>query len=187
MNKKSKILIVLLITIPVVIVIGLYSYVYIGLLYFGPSKTDLDNNRRKIIYEIDHNKLIEACRKLMSEAMEGKWDAGEYYLRDIEDRSVVYKNKVEKMPQEIIELEPAYILITEDKVRIEMHGGIVHFGITVSYSNNLEPKGYEKYFGNKQLIEGLWYYDDGFQKDPNFAEYLESLRPKSKSTESPPK
>ena len=47
---------------------------------------------------------------------------------------------------------------------LEMHGGFVHFGFWAYSKSFKEPYPNYKY-GARQLIDGLWYYDDGYSDD----------------------
>lgn len=182
MKKKNKIIIALLIVMPVFVVISFYSYVFLSWSSLVPSQTEIERERKKLIYETDHYKLLSACRSLIDEAREGKWRVDRYCLIDIRDCNAEYKEQIKKFPKEILGLKPTCVIIMEDKIRIEMYGGILHLGLIASYTDQLD-KDYEKFFGNKKLIDGLWYYDDGYRKNPEFEKYIESLRPKSSTPE----
>jgi hypothetical protein len=71
-----------------------------------------------------------------------------------------------KFPQPIRALKPRHVIIADDgRVRLEMFSGWWPFGV-YAY-----PEGYKRRFprqkyGDRQLIDGLWYYDDGYNFRP---------------------
>ncbi|NQT02111.1 MAG: hypothetical protein HQ580_08815 [Planctomycetes bacterium] len=67
---------------------------------------------------------------------------------------------VEKLPKEIIALKPTYIRVEgDDYVHIELWGGMSHLGVTAYAEDFKKPIKNFKY-GNKKLIDGLWFRSD---------------------------
>jgi hypothetical protein len=65
-----------------------------------------------------------------------------------------------------------------------MLGGLDHFGV-YAYPLDYEKQPHaSKELGHKKLLDGLWYYDDGYHHCANqeefeeYDKYIESLRPK---------
>ncbi len=122
-----------------------------------------------LLYETDHKALLEACRIVLKEAREGKWEYyKQYVVRSSRDPNV------DRLPEQILRLNPTYIYLRQNSIRIELVGGIHHLGVT-AYSEDYEFEGH----GDKKLLDGLWYYDDGYREDPDYKKVIESLRPKS--------
>jgi hypothetical protein len=62
-----------------------------------------------------------------------------------------------------------------------MHGGwdhikreMSHFGVNIYPEDFKEPKGNFKY-GDRELLPGLWYYDEGYLRNPEFDKIIEKL------------
>ena len=80
----------------------------------------------------------------------------------------------------ILDLAPNYVTIhTGGQVTIEMLGGTDHCGVQAY------PEDYEKLvhrdfkFGDTKLLDGLWYYDQGYEiHGPQYENRVERLRPK---------
>lgn len=69
-------------------------------------------------------------------------------------------------------MEPVYIIISPTHIEVALWGGMYHVGF-YAFSEGIQ----EEYMGDKELIEGLWFYDDGYRKRDGFEDYIESLRP----------
>ena len=59
---------------------------------------------------------------------------------------------------------------------MELEGGINHSGI-IAYPEDFEKPSDDYSFGDKKLIDRLWYYDDGYDEVEDWEKYLESLKP----------
>jgi hypothetical protein len=134
--------------------------------------SDSDGPRARLLYETDHQALLEACRGLSGRVAVGEIKPGEYYIRPHPDP------RTRTFPQIILDLDPSAVYIdTDGGITIEMAGGMDHFGVCAS------PQGYSlpgSVFRAKELIEGLWYYDEGYKERPDdWDKHLDKLRPKA--------
>ena len=58
---------------------------------------------------------------------------------------------------------------------IEMMGGMDHYGVSVyreDYSGT-QFAGFK--YGDRELVPGLWYYDDGYDENPRYGKKIEGL------------
>ncbi len=107
----------------------------------------------RLLCETDHQALLDACRGLSRQ------------LTNAEFKGKVYKGaEVRGLPEPIPTLRPSYVTIGRDGlVVIGMDKGWYDLGIWAF------PEGYEKPpigYGDRELLEGLWYYDKGYRTDP---------------------
>lgn len=142
------------------------------------SEEDIKQGKEKraeLLYKIDHDALLQACRKLLDDTTKGKWmrQTYEIKLQPHPDSS--------KLPTEILSLEPTYIVIQEHNIFIEMHGGMDHFGF-IAYSENFIESHKGNSLGDRQIIKGLWYHDDGYRVDPKYDEVIEAMKPEEETT-----
>jgi len=109
-------------------------------------KFRLDN----LLHHTDYRALLDACRLLMKEGYRGQYNV-EWPNRDPE---------VDRFPKAILALKPTYVSVQDDgRVVIEMWGGMSHYGV-VAYAEDFKEPSEGYVFGNKKLIDGLWFYSD---------------------------
>ena len=126
----------------------------------------------RLLSETDHQALLETCRELSREVSAGDLEPDRYIVRREPDP------EVSSFPQLILDLEPTYVEITRNgRVTLEMLGGMHHFGIT-AYPENYEKPSHSFKYGDKKIIDGLWYYEDGY--NPKYDKWIEALIQKGK-------
>ena len=59
-----------------------------------------------------------------------------------------------------------------------MSGGIYHYGVT-AYPENYKKPSDDFEFGDKKIIDGLWYYEDGYNSNDD--KWVDSLLEKGRS------
>jgi len=102
---------------------------------------------KKLLFEkTDHEALLQACRKLMVEKRQGKWQKDCYDLKT---------PGYEELPRVILELNPMDVCISENVVTVSMY---IRQGICV-YGDDYKPLNPQAPLGKKELIPGLWYYE----------------------------
>ncbi len=154
----------------------LWHYLYVRP-WIADSARQTMRMRVRLLCETDHEALLEACRELSRRAGRGDLRPGRKYgIR--RDRHPV----ASRFPQPILVLVPSYVSISENdsgRVMLEMLGGLGHFGV-LAYTEDYK-KPYRTYsYGDKKLIPGLWYYDDGYQGHPEYEKRIEALMQKGK-------
>jgi len=123
--------------------------------------------RINLLCRTDHQALLEACRDLSIRVTSGELQPKRYY---------VYRPsspEVSTFPQAILDLEPSTVSIEGSGiVSVAVVGGLDHCGV-IFYPEGIEdqtaPPGVESQpYGDRKLLDGLWYYDDGYQRDPHY-------------------
>lgn len=123
--------------------------------------------RYRVLCEADHRALVAAGRDILAEVSKGNVKYGAYSVRD-----GCLSNGV-RLPQAIADIQPYKVhVLGEGFLRIEL-GLFTHFGVIVF------PIGYhgaipESAYGNRKLVDGLWYFDDRY-KWPEYAEEIENM------------
>ncbi len=127
-----------------------------------------------LLCETDFQILLEACRELSRRVITGDLKPDHYGVR------LSPHPEASSFPQPILDLKPTYVSIdSKRKVTIELHGGFYHCGVMAypedyKYDPNLQ-------YGEKQLIPGLWYYDDDYRdKYPKHQKKIDALIQKGK-------
>ncbi|MHC4752543.1 MAG: hypothetical protein ACYTFW_22065 [Planctomycetota bacterium] len=113
----------------------------------------------RLLCETDHQALLNACRELLRQVDEGNLKPGLYPIHDGSRHP-----EVSRFPQPILDLAPQYVKIEHGYITMPMHGAIASFGVFAYPEDFKEPfPGF--IYGHRKLIEGLWYYDDGYVRD----------------------
>ncbi len=135
-----------------------------------------DRKRRTdLLYRVDHRALFSACMELSERVAGGDLKPRMYYPSD-----PVHGAEVSRFPQAIRDLEPDYVMIDiGGVVMVALTGGIDRFGVT-AYPEDYGGPPVSGSYGHKKLLDGLWYYDAGYDRDPQYEKKIEALRPKDK-------
>ena len=136
---------------------------------------DARQRQVRLLCKSDHKALLEACRELSRRCSRGDLKPGRYYMGY--DRHP----EASRFPKQILDLAPSYVYIDENdsgRVMVEMLGGLGHFGVLAYTEDYIKPS-YSEY-GDKELIPGLWYYDDGYRGHPEYEKRIEALLRKRK-------
>jgi len=128
----------------------------------------------RLLCETDHQALLEACRELSRRVTKGDLKPRQYNVR------LNPHPEASRFPQAILDLEPTYVIIEPDgRVMIELHGGFLHYGV-IAYPENYEEPILNFKYGDKKLIDGLWYYDEDYERDPKQQKKIDALLQKRK-------
>ena len=176
--KRNKRKIFKLIAFFVIIALAavLYQFRFFGLMFFAAPYAE--RMRVGLLCKTDHQDLLEACRELLRKVETGELNTGFYTVRGgiFSPRSP----EASQFPQVILDLQPRDVFIRRDKyVTMEMHGGIDHFGVHAYPDDFKEPfKGFK--YGDREIIPGLWYYDENYVYEPNYDKRIDALMQKRK-------
>lgn len=145
----------------------------IGMLFFSqcPAYDVIQSQRARsrLLCKTSYQDLRDAGRAILSQVAAGKLRFGDHAVRG--RRS--FPNGL-ALPRAVIDLNPRVVRIVEDGyVMIEMHGGMDSFGVKVYPDKYLPPfVGFP--LGDRELMDGLWYYD-GEYKWPGYAERIDRM------------
>jgi hypothetical protein len=149
------------------------------------------NNRTYLLYKTDHNVLLEACRELSHQVSIGTLEPKLYQI----DRGFGEPlEETKQFPRIITGLNPMFIYIYPN--------GIIDIVISIDIRNDVSygkygviefPENFERNKGNEgkykkysdpswgiELIKGLKYYDEDFEKHPEHKKEVEELLKKNK-------
>jgi len=118
---------------------------------------------------------LQGCRELSKQCARGDLKPGTYYM------GYDHRPEVSRFPKPILDLKPNYVYIDENdsgRVMLEMGGGFAHFGV-LAYTEDYHKPSWSEY-GDRELVPGLWYYDDGYENNPEYDTTIEALIEKSK-------
>jgi hypothetical protein len=123
--------------------------------------------------------LLKAGREILSQT-----HIDENYFNTRKGNNLVHGTS--PIPEEIrlhqifLDIGPRKIVIHSDGyLLMEMHGGMDHFGFNIYPDYFREPYSDYKY-GDRELVPGLWYYDDGYLYNPDYDKRINLLIEKHK-------
>lgn len=144
-------------------IIAAYFY-YVFVVPGNQMAREVAQAQARLLAETDHHALLEACRELSLQYVNGQLDINE----PLESSPQV--------PEVIRALRPNDMNIGRDGlVTIEMYTGWWPLGV------HAYPEGYPEYpppfkYGDRELLEGLWYYEDGYSLHPDaYDEIIDKL------------
>lgn len=164
-----RIIWVAVIGVPVAVMLCLAALLLVFVLL---DDTDPDGARVRLLYETDHQALLDACRELSRRVAAGEIKPSDYLIgRHPDSRTLTF-------PQIILDLKPSFVSIgTSGGVTIAMVGHSDPLGVTTYSPEDRE----QHHIAGKKLVEGLWYYDLKYQEHRgDWERHLEDLRPKAK-------
>jgi len=163
---------------------ALVAYVGYSVIWIIRDLRRMEAHRPVLLYETDHQALLEACRELSRQVDEGKLEPGMYGLGLNPTRDP----KMRQFPQLILDLAPVRVDIEKDGQVVLIMSSIVMYGVC-AFPEDYEGSVDELYkYGDEawgiELIDGLWYYDEDFQKHPEHKKEVEELLKKRKAGDS---
>jgi hypothetical protein len=124
----------------------------------------------RLLCKTDYRALLDASRELSQRA-------GQLGLKPEEHYRIRFGRctQAANFPKPILALGPSYVFVRSDgSVGIEMLGGLGHCGVR-AYPEGFRAPYPNFWFGDKELIPGLWYYDDGYKDSPDHRKRIDSL------------
>jgi len=154
---NKRIVIIVVIAFAAALLYKLYPF---GLIFFATRYAE--QKRVQLLCKTDHQALLATCREVLQR----------------EDLEPGMRYKASQFPQVIRELAPSAVSMTRDNfLIIGIHGGMNRFGVHAYPEDFKVPfKGFE--YGDKELIPGLWYYDEDYLHNPEYDKRIEALMKK---------
>lgn len=136
-----------------------------------PGYLRAQHRRVVILCDTDHQALLKAGREILSKIPKDRFhphsDGGI-------DSGIFSVPEGIQIPQAIKDLKSGFVIDYDGYLRIEMHGGMDHFGVKIYPEDYKKPRDYFKY-GDRELLPGLWYYDDGYLHNPEYDKRIDEL------------
>jgi hypothetical protein len=146
-----------------------------------------------LLCETDHQALLKAGREILSQIPKDRlrMNPPPDGISHLGNFKFVLPEEI-PIPQAIRDIKPYVCLISYDGcLTVEMHGGwdhikreMNHFGVNIYPEDFEEPERNFKY-GDRELLPGLWYYDEGYLRNPEYDKWIEGLIEEHKGTPVP--
>ena len=126
----------------------------------------------RLLSETDHEALLAACRELSREVLAGNLQS--FYLVRLHPSP-----ELSQLPQIILDLEPLRVVTADcGRVMVELGCALHHFDVVAYPEDYEEPSPYFEY-GDKKIIDGLWYCEDGY--NPKYGKWVEKQLQKGRA------
>ena len=166
-NKRSKAAKIIL----VLVALALAAVIYLAIM-IGPATIaglQAREFRHQLLIGAEHKALLEACRVLSKQAITGELSPGTYWIRSRP------RSAASEFPELIYSLRPAYVSIAADGVvRIEMGSRWRALGV-YAYPDGYENRFPNVRYGDRELLHGLWYYDDNYLHVPAYDAEIDAI------------
>jgi hypothetical protein len=181
MNARKKIGI--LIVLGAVLGAGIVSLVacrglgwqLIGLYFMERGAREARQQRVRLLARTDHQAVLDAGREILRQLPQGYLGSDDGFHR-VGDRPIPEGVGI---PQAIRDLGPRGIRVSYDGyLALDMHGGMDHFGFLI-YPEGFEKSHPESVRGPRKIIEGLYYYDEMYEYDPNYDNVIDAILQKA--------
>ena len=166
----------------VIIAFALFFIMAIGFHLWTPAIFFIAGHQTKqlqvrLLCKTDHKALLEACREVLKR---GNLEPGRNYTVNGSHQSP----EVSRFPRPIFLDSTSY-------VRIDEISGFLILGLSpvsgYSFGIYAYPENYNyketfkgSKYGDKELIPGLWYYDDNYLHNPDYDKKIEAFLKKKK-------
>ena len=169
MSKRRKILVAVAV-IAVVVIGAIGAYVHYLMQFGADAAREVVQAETRLLCETDHQALLDACRELSRQVRSGQLKVGVYMAPE-----------ALRFPEPIPALRPKHVIVDRDGlVELEMGFGMWPLGVR-AYTED-----YPKYpppfkYGDRELVKGLWYYEDGYSIHPDaYDKRIDELLSKNK-------
>ena len=129
--------------------------------------------RRRVLLlcNTDHQALLKAGREILNQIPKDRLNPQPDGTKLMGSFNVPEGIQI---PQEIKDLRSGCVIDYDGYLRMEMHGGMDHFGVKIYPEDFKEPDVYFTY-GDRELLPGLWYYDEGYLHNPEYNKRIDEL------------
>jgi len=139
--------------------------------------------RVMLLCDTDHQTLLKAGREILSQVPKDSLllNPPPYEISFLDSRKFVLPKEIQ-IPQAIRDLKPHVCLISKDGcLTVEMHGGwdhiqreMSHFGVHI-YPEDYKAPIHNFEYGDREILPGLWYYDEGYIHNPEYDKRIDEL------------
>ncbi len=147
----------------------------------GSAKHVAQQRRVLLLYHTDHEALLKAGREILRQGPKDPWNyrpLGPVHIDGFPVPGGV------RIPKVIRKLRPHATLINFNGfVVLRMEWGVAGFGVKIYPEGFSRPRRDFRY-GNRELLPGLWYFDDRYNNDPEYNRRIDEIIQKGRWEES---
>lgn len=151
------------------LLIGLVLYIF-RYSWIAVEGKKFQQGQVRLLSETGHHALLAACRELSRRIAAGELKPGHYRMREDPPHP-----EASRFPRVILDLEPREIIIRADGLVLVELGVFVDACGVMAYPEDYRCDPHQFTSDDIQLVPGLWYYDDGYGKFPQYDKRIDAL------------
>ncbi len=136
--------------------------------YFGLTPFQESVRQNRLLCRTDHQALLAECRELHKQLSAENPDIKKQEYIKVSD------SDLSKFPL-IRRLGGRVFASLNGAVWIELGWTMRHFGVSAATEDFLRQSSSNRSYGNRELVPGLWYYDDEYNRDKDYDETIDRL------------
>ena len=168
--------------VPIYFTITIILITLLFLLYFNPYIFGIyfvrkqNNAQKRLLCETNFKLLLETCRELPKPIP----NHGRKYYTSKNISSDLSDELLRDFKNNISNLNPKMVYVDDNGcVSISFGNTFWHFGVR-AYPKDFQGPLPSGVYGDRELIPGLWYYDELYESNPNYGKEIDKLVKKNK-------
>jgi hypothetical protein len=177
MNRRNKLIVIVATIVSFCVIAAIVYDLGYGTIRVLRDLRRMEANRPVLLYHTDHRALLEACREVSKRVTSGEIKINYNYTYYSYSGNLEPEKKL--FPKPILDLAPFQVYIEKNGMVDVMMSPVVPYGVRV-YSEGMK----RDYYGDLELIPGLWYYDQDFVTHPEHKKQVGELLKERKAPDS---
>ena len=146
--------------------------------FYNSALQSAQQRRILLLYHSDHEALLKAGREILRQGPKDPWNYPFIGIQHIDGFPVPREVPI---PKVVHQLRPHANLINRNGYFVlQMEETAKGFGVKIYPEGFKTPRYYGFKYGNRELIPGLWYYDDEYDLIPEYNNTIDYIIQKGK-------
>jgi hypothetical protein len=145
----------------------------------GPKMHQM--RRVRLLYHTDHEELLQAGREILRQGPKDPKNYRYYGPMHIDGFPVPRRVRIPKVVHKL--KTHANLINFNGYVVLQMKEGVIGYGVKIFPEGFKAPRSHYFSYGNRELLPGLWYYDEEYRYIPQYDKTIDSIIQKGKYPE----
>jgi hypothetical protein len=173
-SKRSIVIlsIIVLSSLLTITIVGIFLVQFSGpILFVGYGIIEVFQDtlqQDRLLCRTDHQAFLAECRELHRQLSVDNAEIKQQEYIKVPD------SELSKFPL-IRRLGGRVFASIKGSVWIELGTTMRHFGVSAGTEDSLSQSSSNRPYGNRELVPGLWYYDDAYNRNKNYDETIDQM------------